>query len=230
MWLPAPKPACLLSPVLDFGVPVPPACGALSYAQVAVAVAAPELALPFLVVQVLVVRGGLSLALKPELVGAHTEDVVAAGVIGDLWEVRPDVLQPDHCLRPTAFCRAAVVPDELKAELVQEAMESANPAPLRLVRVVRRHQDVSVVAGPHDKLDEEPARPSVVASGAVEACELVVLVTASHVLVVVGGEFRPGDPFLRRFTHLIFLWSWQLERKLVHLLSIHTTAASCSCT
>ena len=199
-WSPAPKPARSLSPVLDFGVPVLPACGALSYAQVAVAVAAPELALPFLVVQVLVVRGWLSLALQPVLVGAHTADVVAAGVVGPLWEVRPDVLHPDQGLRPTgvpALCRAAVVPDELKAELVQEATEGANPAPLRLVRGVRGHQDVSVVAGPHDKLDEEPARPSVVASGAVEACELVVLVAASHVLVVVGGEFRAGDPFLR---------------------------------
>ena len=37
---------------------------------------------------------------------------------------------------------------------------------------------------------------SVMASGAVEACQLVVLVAASHVLVVVGDEFRAGDPFL----------------------------------
>ena len=34
------------------------------------------------------------------------------------------------------------------------------------------------------------------ASGAVEAYELFVLVTASHVLVVVGDEFWAGDPFL----------------------------------
>ena len=148
---------------------------------------APELALSFLVVQVLVVRGGLSLALQPVHVGAHAADAVATGVVGLLWEVRPDVLQPDHGLRPMgipALCCVVVVPNEMKAELVQEATEGANPVPLLLVRGVRRHQDVSVVAGSHDKLDEEPARPSVVASGAVEACELVILVTASHELVV----------------------------------------------
>ena len=45
-------------------------------------------------------------------------------------------------------------------------------------------------------LDEEPELPSVVASGAVEVCEMIVLVTVSHVLVVVGNGFRAGDPFL----------------------------------
>ena len=87
-------------------------------------------------------------------------------------------------LRPVgvpALCDAAVLPDRLKAELVQEATEGAKPAPLRLVRGVRGHQDVSIVAGPHNKLDKEPVWPSVVASSAVEACELVVLVAASHV-------------------------------------------------
>ena len=94
-----------------------------------------------------------------------------------LWEVRPDVLQPDHGLRPTgvpALCRAAVVPDEPEGR-----------------------------AGPRSNGRCEPCAPatdegpSVVASGAVEACELVILVAASHVLVVVGGEFWAGDPFLR---------------------------------
>ena len=70
------------------------------------------------------------------------------------------------------------------------------PCALRLVMGLLGHQDVSVVAGPHDKLDKEPAWPSVVASGAVEAYELFVLVTASHVLVVVGDKFWAGDPFL----------------------------------
>ena len=53
------------------------------------AVAELQLAPSFLVVQVLEVRGGLSLALQPVLAGTHTADVVAAGIVGPLWEGDP---------------------------------------------------------------------------------------------------------------------------------------------
>ena len=43
------------------------------------------------------------------------------------------------------------------------------------------HDDVGVVGGPDEKLHEEPARPAVVASRLVQACDLVVLVHGSHV-------------------------------------------------
>ena len=52
------------------------------------------------------------------------------------------------------------------------------------------------VAGLYDKIDEEPARPSVVASGAAEPCEMVVLVATAHELGVGGNEIWAGDPFL----------------------------------
>ena len=58
------------------------------------------------------------------------------------------------------------------------------------------HLNVSIVAGLYYKLDLEPAWPSVVASGAAEPCEMVVLVAAPHELVVVGNEFWGGDHFL----------------------------------
>ena len=67
----------MLSPVLHFGVPVFPAGGPLSYAQVMFAVTTPEVALPFLIVQVPVVGGGLTLLLQPVLVDTHRADVVA---------------------------------------------------------------------------------------------------------------------------------------------------------
>ena len=55
--------------------------------------------------------------------------------------------------------------------------ESGGPG----VRSVGIHDDVGVVGGPDEKLHEEPARPAVVASRLVQACDLVVLVHGSHV-------------------------------------------------
>ena len=43
------------------------------------------------------------------------------------------------------------------------------------------HDNVGTVCGPGKKLHEEPARPEVVASRIVQACDLVVLVHSSHV-------------------------------------------------
>ena len=74
----------MLSPVLHFGVPVFSAGGPLSYAQVTFAVTTPEVALPFLIVQVPVVGGGLTLLLQPVLVDTHRADVVAALFVGPL--------------------------------------------------------------------------------------------------------------------------------------------------
>ena len=49
------------------------------------------------------------------------------------------------------------------------------------VRSVGIHDDVGVVGCLDEKLHEEPARPAVVASRLVQACDLVVLVHGSHV-------------------------------------------------
>ena len=72
------------------------------------------------------------------------------------------------------MCNALIVSDKFKAELVQEGAEGAHPANQRLIRGIHGHQDVSVVSGPY----KEPARLSVVVSGAVEACEVATFVAA----------------------------------------------------
>ena len=97
---------------------------------------------------------------------------------------------PTPCKRRRSDCWArgfaavdccAVVADELQAEFIYEHVEGAKAVAGPGVRSVGIHDDVGVVGGPDEKLHEEPARPAVVASRLVQACDLVVLVHGSHV-------------------------------------------------
>ena len=81
----------------------------------------------------------------------------------------------------TAVDCCAVVADELQAEFIYEHVEGAKAVAGPGVRSVGIHDDVGIVGGPDEKLHEEPARPAVVASCLVQACDLVVLVHGSHV-------------------------------------------------
>ena len=53
-------------------------------------------------------------------------------------------------------------------------------------------ENVGVVRGPDEELHEEPARPAVVPSHLVQACDLVVLVHVSHVPETRGKVRVPG--------------------------------------
>ena len=87
----------------------------------------------------------------------------------------------------------AVVADELQAEFIYEHVEGAKVVAGTGVRSVGIHDDVGVVGGPDEKLHEEPARPAVVSSRLVRACDLVILVDGSHVPETRGNVRVPGD-------------------------------------
>ena len=55
------------------------------------------------------------------------------------------------------------------------------------------HDNVGIVRGPDEKLHEEPARPAVVASRLVQACNLAVLVHGSHVPEKRGKEYPEAE-------------------------------------
>ena len=86
----------------------------------------------------------------------------------------------------------AVVTDELQAEFIYEHVEGAKVVAGPGVRSVGIHDDVGVVGGPDEKLHEKPARPAVVASRLIQACDLVVLVHCSHVPEMRGKVRVPG--------------------------------------
>ena len=54
------------------------------------------------------------------------------------------------------------------------------------------HDNVGFVRGPDEKLHEEPARPAVVVSGLVQACNLFLLVHGSHVTETRDKVSAPG--------------------------------------
>ena len=98
---------------------------------------------------------------------------------------------PTPCKRRRSDC-CAVVSDELQAEFIYEHVEGAKAVAGPGVRSVGIHDDVGVVGGPDEKLHEEPARPVVVASRLVQACDLVILVHGSHVPETRGKVRVPG--------------------------------------
>ena len=114
----------------------------------------------------------------------HAE-VVACGGRGTFGVVLSHALQTKEVglLGPgfAAVDCCAVVADELQAEFIYEHVEGAKGVAGPGVRSVGIHDDVGIVGGPDEKLHEEPARPAVVASRLVQACDLVVLVHGSHV-------------------------------------------------
>ena len=115
----------------------------------------------------------------------HHAEVVAGGGRGRFGVVLSHALQTKEVglLGPgfTAVDCCEVVTDELQAEFIYEHVEGAKAVAGTRVRSVGIHDDVGVVAGPNEKLHEEPARPVVVASRLVQACNLVFLVHGSHV-------------------------------------------------
>ena len=147
---------------------------------------APERGLPALVGHVSVGGGRVFLQVLVVLGATDHAEVVC------LWRpgnVRGGVV-PTPCKRRRSDCWArasrrwdccAVVADELQAEFIYEHVEGAKAVAGPGVGSVGIHDDVGVVGGPDEKLHEEPARPAVVASRLVQACDLVVLVHGSHV-------------------------------------------------
>ena len=134
---------------------------------------APERGLPALVGHVSVGGGRVFLQVLVVLGATDHAEVVACGGRGTFGVVLSHALQTKEVglLGPgfAAVDCCAVVADELQAEFIYEHVEGAKAVAGPGVRSV----------GIHD--DEEPARPAVVASRLVQACDLVVLVHGSHV-------------------------------------------------
>ena len=113
----------------------------------------------------------------------HAE-VVAGGGRGTFGVVLSHALQTKEVgLLGPGFTAVdcAVVADELQAEFIYEHVEGSKAVAGTRVGSVGIHDNVSVVRGPDEELHEQPARPAVVASRLVQACDLVVLVHGSHV-------------------------------------------------
>ena len=155
---------------------------------------APERGLPPLVGHV---SGGRVFLQVFVVLGAtdHAE-VVAGGGRGTFGVVLSHALQTKEVrlLGPgfAAVDCCAVVADELQAEFIYEHVEGAKAVAGTRVGSVGIHDNVGVVRGPDEELHEQPARPAVVASRLVQACDLVVLVHGSHVPETRGKVRVPG--------------------------------------
>ena len=101
----------------------------------------------------------------------------------------------------------AVVADELQAEFIYEHVEGAKAVAGTRVGSVGIHDNVGVVHGTDEDFHEQPARPAVVASRLVQACDLVVLVHGSHVPETRGKVRVPGG---RTFMQNCVKRSWGL--------------------
>ena len=180
------------TPKLNFSVIVTPACAADTETEVLVAPGAPERGLPPLVRQVSVGNGRVFVVLG----ATNHAEVVAGDSRGTFSVVLSHALQTKEViLLGTGFAAVdccAVVTDELQAEFICEHVEGAKAVAGIRVRSVGIHDDVGIVGGPDEKLHEEPARPAVVASHLVQACDLVVLVHGSHVPETRGKVRVPG--------------------------------------
>ena len=150
---------------------------------------APERGLPPLVGQVSVGGGRVFLQVLVVIGTKNHTEVVTVGGRGKFGVVLFHALQikevgllaPGGGLLFAAVDCCAVVADELQAEFIYEHVESAKAVAGTRVRCVAILDDVGVVGGPDEKLHEEPARPTVVASRLVQAFDLVVLVHGYHV-------------------------------------------------
>ena len=173
------------TPKLNFSVVVTPACASDTQTEVLVARGAPEHGLPALVGHVSVGGGRMFLQVLVVLGATDHAEVVACGGRGTFGVVLSHALQTKEVglLGPgfAAVDCCAVVADELQAEFIYKHVEGAKAVAGPGVRSVGIHDDVGVVGGPDERLHEEPARPAVVASRLVQACDLVVLVHGSHV-------------------------------------------------
>ena len=172
-------------PKLNFSVIVTPACAADTETKVLVARGAPERGLPPLVGQVSVGGGRVFLQVFVVLGATNHAEVVASGGRGMFGVVLSHALQKKKVglLGPgfAAVDCCAVVADKVQAEFIYEHVEGVKAVAGIGVRSVGIHDDVGIVGGPDEKLNEEPAQPAVVASCLVQACNLVVLVDGSHV-------------------------------------------------
>ena len=150
---------------------VTPACASDTQTEVLVACGAPERGLPALVGHVSVGGGRVFLQVLVVLGAIDHAEVVACGGRGTFGVVLSHALQTKEVgLLGPGFAAVAGLG----------------------VRSVGIHDDVGVVGGPDEKLHEEPARPAVVASRLVQACDLVVLVHGSHVPETRGKVRVPG--------------------------------------
>ena len=178
------------TPKLNSSVIVTPACAADTETEVLVARGAPECGLPPLVGQVSVGGGRVFLQVFVVLGATNHAEVFAGGCRGTFGVVLSHALQTKEVgLRGPGFAEVdfcAVVDEKLQAEFIYKHVGGAKAVAGTGVWSVGIHDDVGVVGGPYKKLHEEPARPEVVASRLVQACDLVVLVHGSHVLETRG--------------------------------------------
>ena len=185
------------TPKLNFSEIVTPACAADMETEVHVARGAPEGGLPPLVGHVSVGGGFVFLQVLVVLGATNHAEVVAGGGRGTFGVVLSHALQTKEVglLGPgfAAVDCCAVVTDELQAEYIYKHVEGAKVVAGTGVRSVGIHDDIGIVGGPDEKLHEESARPPVVASRLVQACDLVILVHSSHVSETRGKVRVPGD-------------------------------------
>ena len=183
-------------PKLNFSVIVTPACAADTETEVLVARAAPEHGLPPLVGHVSVGGGRVFLQVLVVPGATNHAEVVACSGLGTFGVVLSHaLLMKEVGLLGTGFTAVdccSVVADELQAEFIYEHVKGVKALAGTGVGSVGIHDNVGIVGGPDEKLDEEPARPAVVASRLVQACDLVVLVHRSHVPETRGKVRVPG--------------------------------------
>ena len=175
---------------------VTPACAAYTETEVLVACGTPERGLPPLVGHVSVGGGRVFLQVVVVLGTTNYAEVADGGSRGMFRVVLSHALQTKEVgLLGPGFAGVdccVVVADELQAEFIYEHVEGAKAVAGTGMGSVGIHDNVGVVRGPDEKLHEEPARPAVVASCLVQACDLVVLVHGSHVPETRGKVRVPG--------------------------------------
>ena len=161
------------TPKLNFSVKVTPACAADTETEVLVACGTPECGLPPLVGHVSVGIGRVCLQVLVVLGATNHAEVVAGGSRGTFGVVLSHSLQT-------------------KAEFIYEHVEGAKALAGTRVGSVGIHGNVGVVRSPDEELHEQSARPAVVASRLVQACDLVILVHGSQVPETRGKVRVPG--------------------------------------
>ena len=118
------------------------------------------------------------------MVLSHTLQTKKAGLLG------PGFAAVDCC---------AVVADEEQAKFIYEHLEGAKVVAGRRMGSVESHDNVVVVHSPDEELHEDPVLPAIVASGLVQACNLVVLVHGCHVPATRGKVRVPrGRTFMQK--------------------------------
>ena len=177
---------------LIFSVIVTPACAADTETQVLLACGTPEHGFPLFVRHVSVCGGQVFLQILVVLAATNHAEVVAGGSQGMF---RGGVPHPaNEGGQPARLCGGGLLCGSRRRAAGRVHLRTCDRCESGGMRVgsVGIHDYVVVVCGLNEELHEEPARPAVVASPLVQACNLIVLVHGSHLPATRGKVRVPG--------------------------------------